>query len=36
MLEDLKKLSYKGGYEYPDNVTGAYEVLIKISRQIGM
>ena len=35
-LEDLKKVSHKVRYEYPEIVTRAYELLIGTTRQIGI
>ena len=36
LIEDLNKVAYKGGYEYPDTIKVAYEVLVRTSRHIGI
>ena len=36
LLEVLKKVLYKGRYEYPETVKGAYEYLIRTPRHIFM
>ena len=35
IFEDLRKVAFVGRYEYPEEINGAYELLVRSSRQFG-